>query len=235
MNFNLFGFGIIDDANETYYVLDELNTTHSNFVLYNRNWIYLTYITMPIIMPFSIISINNELFITGAHGIYKTDKSFNLVETYIRLYAYYSSIYHNSTSDILYVASQGSNRIDLFYRNLSFISSISLTNSPCAITENNGKLYVGLNSGTIPVLENNLFVKTITTLCTATITSIIIDTNELMGVLCFSKSNSMLYLYSTNGSYTGKNMTTASSPRFMSFDLNGHFIIAEYYQIKLYF
>jgi hypothetical protein len=87
----LYGFGIIDDANETYYVLDNLNSTHSNFVLYNRNWIYLTYITMPIIMPFSIISINNELFITGAHGIYKTDKSFNLVETYIRLYAYYSS------------------------------------------------------------------------------------------------------------------------------------------------
>jgi hypothetical protein len=227
------GFGIIDDANETYYVLDNLNSTHSNFVLYNRNWTYLTYKTIPICRPYSIQSINNEIFIAAVDGIYKSDKSFNLVNSYIRTSADYTSIYYNSTSDILYVDSFGSNGIDLFNRNLSFISSISLTNQSYALTEKNGKLYVGLYGGVVSVLENNLVVKSITTLCNGWITSIVIDANELMGVLCYS--NNMLYLYTTNGSYTGKSMTTPSNPRFMNYDLNGHFIIAGESQIKIYY
>jgi hypothetical protein len=128
-------------------------------------------------------------------GIYKTDNSLNLVHSYIRTSATYKNIYYNSKSDILYVTSQSSNRIDLFYRNLSFISSINLTNQPWALTEKNGKLYVGISDGSIAVIENNLVVKSITTLCTGDISSILIDKNDLMGVLCYS--NSMWYLYST--------------------------------------
>jgi hypothetical protein len=189
---------------------------------------------MPINRPYSIQSINNELFIAAFDGIYKLDKSFSLVKYYNRTSSVYTSIYHNRTSDILYVASFGSNnRIDLFYRNLNFINSLSFTNSPYALTETNGKLYVGLSGGVISVLENNLVVKTITTLCTGTITSIVIDINELMAALCYS--NNMLYLYTTNGSYTGKNMTTPSNSRFMNYDLNGHLIIAGQSQINLYY
>jgi hypothetical protein len=112
MNFELSlnGFGIIDDANATYYALDNLidGTGTSNFVLYNRNWTYLTYKTMPIYIPFSIQSISNELFIAAKNGIYKTDKYLNLVKSYNRPSADYSSIYHNLSSDILYVASLSS-------------------------------------------------------------------------------------------------------------------------------
>jgi hypothetical protein len=188
---------------------------------------------MSIYNPISIIFINNEIFITGYDGIYKTDKSFNLVDSYISTGASYRCIYHNSTSDILYVARETSYSVDLFYRNLTFISSISLINGPWALTEKNGKLYVGLYGGVISVLENNLVVKNITTLCTARITSIVIDANELIGVLC--RVNDMLYLYSTNGSYTGTNMTTPLYPVFMNYDLNGHFIIAGIDQINIYY
>ncbi len=96
----------------------------------------------------------------------------------------------------------------------------------------NGKIYVGLYGGVISVVENNLVVKNITTLCIGFISSIVIDANDLMAVLCFGN---MLYLYSTNGSYTGKNMTTPSLPRFMNYDLNGHFIIAGTVQINQYY
>jgi hypothetical protein len=230
----LYGFSIIDDANATYYALDDLNDgINSNFVLYDRNWTYLTYKTLFIYLPVSIISFNNELFITGNDGIYKTDKSLNIVGSYISTGAEYTGIYYNSTSDNLYVASYSFNRIDLFYRNLTFISTISLTNQPWTLTENNGKLYVGLIDGSISVLENNLVVKTITTLCTGLINSIVIDENELMAVLC--NGNNMLYLYSTNASYTGKNMTTPLYPVFTNYDLNGNFIIAGSYQINLYY
>ncbi len=227
------GLGIIYSANETYYALDELNSTHSNFVLYNRNWTYLTYKTVPIYYPISIISIYNESFITGNDGIYKTDKFLTIVQSYIRTGAVYRCIYHNYTTDILYVASQNSHRIDLFYPNLTFISSISLTGSPWALTEKNGRIYVGLIGGVISVIENNSIVKSIITLCTGYFTSILIDANDLMGVLCLS--NSMLYLYTTNGSYTGKNMTKLKYPVFMNYDLNGHFIIAGENQITLYY
>jgi hypothetical protein len=142
-------------------------------------------------------------------------------------------LHSNCTADILYVTCLSSNRIDLFYRNLSFISSISLTNYPWALTEKNGKLYVGLYGGVISVVENNLVVKTITTLCTGYISSIVIDVHDLMAVLCYS--NSTLYLYSTNGSYIGKSLTTPSSPRFLNYDLNGHFIIAGQSQINVYY
>ncbi len=228
----LYGFGIIDDANATYYALDNFNSTNSNFVLYNRNWTYLTYITMPIYNPISIQSINNELYITAQDGIFKTDKSLNLVKSYNRTGAYYSSIYHNSTCDILYVTNFGFNRIDLFYRNLSFISSINLTSQSFAITEKKGKIYVGINDGVISVIENNLVVKNIATLCTGWITSIVFDTNDLMAVLCFSYN--ILYLYTINSTYTGKYIATPTYPRFMSYDLNGRFIIAGQYQINLY-
>jgi hypothetical protein len=186
---------------------------------------------MPIFGPISIVSINNEIFITADNAIYKSDKSLNLVKSYIRTGAWYRGIYYNYTADILY-ASGGSYSIDLFNRNLSFISSISLTN-PWALRKKNGKLYVGLSDGSISVLENNLVVKNITTLCNGHISSIVFDTNDLMAVLCHS--NNMLYLYSTNGSYTGKSMVTPSTPRFMNYDLNGHFIIAGSSQINLYY
>jgi hypothetical protein len=74
---------------------------------------------MPIIYPFSIISINNELFISGTHVIYKSDKYLNLFGFYNRTGAGYRCIYYNYTADILYV--EAYNMIDLFYRNLSFI------------------------------------------------------------------------------------------------------------------
>ncbi len=225
--------GIIDDANATYYALDDLNTTHSNFVLYNRNWTYLTHKTMPIYYPSSIISISDELFITAKDGIFKSDNSLNIVAYYNRTGAGYRRFYYNYTADILYVSSYSFNRIDLFYRNLSFIDSLSFTNKPMALTEINGKLYVGFDNGAISVLENNLVVKSITTLCPGRITSIVIDSNELMAVLC--NFNSMLYLYTTNGSYTGKNMTTPLGPKFINYDLNGHFIIAGNSQINLYY
>jgi hypothetical protein len=183
--------------------------------------------------PVSIISINNELYITAEDGIYKKDKSLNVVNSYVRAGVVYVGIYHNSTSDILYVSSLSLNRLDLFYRNLTFISSISLTKNQWALREKNGKLYVGLYGGVISVIENNLVVKTITTLCTGWISSIVIDTNDLMAVLCHS--NNMLYLYSTNGSYTGKSMATPSFPRFMNYDQNGNFIIAGSFQINLYY
>ncbi len=83
------------------------------------------------------------------------------------------------------------------------------------------------------VLENNLVVKNITTLCTRTITSIVMDANELMAVLCYSNPG-VLYLYKTNGSFAGKKMTTPSNSRFMSYDLNGKYIIAGQSQINLY-
>jgi hypothetical protein len=187
---------------------------------------------MPIFQPYSIISISNEFFITAFNGIYKSDKYLNLVNSYIKIGASYVSIYHNSTSDILYIASNTFNRIDLFYHNLSFISSINFTNQPNALTEKSGKLYVGLYGGVISVIENNLVVKTITTLCTYWINSIIIDTNELMAVLCYT--DDMLYLYSTNGSYTGKNMNYPLY-KFMNYDLNGHFILAGESQIDIYY
>ncbi len=189
---------------------------------------------MPIYNPYSIQSISNELFITADNGIYKTDKSLNIVNSYIRTNAGYRGIYHNSTSDILYVASYSSSSLDLFNRNLIILSSISLTGNPWTFTEKNGKLYVGFTDRSISVLENNLVVKNITILCSGGwISSIVIDSNDLMGVLC--TSNSMLYLYTTNGSYTGKNMITPSLPRCMSYDLNGYFIIAGRYQINLYY
>jgi hypothetical protein len=110
---------------------------------------------MPIYTPFMIISIRNELIIAAQDGMYKTDKSLNLIKSYIRSGAYYTSIYHNYTSDILYVAGYNLKSINLFYRNLSLINSISLTYKPYALTEKNGKLYVGLYGGVISVLEND--------------------------------------------------------------------------------
>jgi hypothetical protein len=188
---------------------------------------------MPINYPSSIITINNEFFTTATIGIYKLDNALNLIESYIRTDANYRGIYYNYTADILYVASFNSKRIDLFYRNLSFISSISLTNGPYALTEKNGKLYVGIDGGLISVVENNLVVKNITTMCISYIRSIVIDTNELMAVLC--NSDNTLYLYTTNGSYTGISMTTPLSSRFISYDLNGYFIISNANQINIFY
>jgi hypothetical protein len=189
---------------------------------------------MPIYSPYSIISIKNELFVAAKDGIFKTDNSLIIVGYYNRTGAGYRRFYYNYTDDILYVSSYSYNRIDLFYRNLSFIDTLNFINNPLALTEKNGKLYVGFTDGSISVLENNLVIKNITTLCTGDISSIVIDANDLMGVLCYSNPG-LLYIYSTNGSYTGINMTTPSGPKFINYDLNGHFIIAGQSQINIYY
>jgi hypothetical protein len=55
---------------------------------------------MSIYAPYSIISINVELFISAQDGMYKSDNSLNLVGSFIRTSAWYTNIYYNSTSDL---------------------------------------------------------------------------------------------------------------------------------------
>ena len=62
--------------------------------------------------------------------------------------------------------------------------------------------------------------------------AILFDPNGFMATTCYSTKK--LYLLSHDGSFTGKSITTPSSPQYIGFDIKGRFIQISWKQISIY-
>ena len=65
------------------------------------------------------------------------------------------------------------------------------------------------------------------------LTFILFDPNGYIAITCEYPSNKF-YLFSQNGSYTGKSIWTSSDPEYIGFDSKGRFIIISTDQITIY-
>ena len=231
MNFTkLVGFGYIVDTNTTYYGLD---WTGNKMIIFNSYWQYLNFTNL--YRPALMITINNDLYISGDKNTYKMDKYLNIIKQFNSAVVFYRGLYFNSTSNKIYVAGQLSLTIDVFDLNLTLVDSISTLNyQPFSLQGYKNYIYAGTyNSSYLLVIENKVIIQTYR-VCSATfLTYILIDHFGYMALSCYFEKKVYLY-FSSNVSNTYKSLTYAVNPNVITFDSNGHFVLLSDFQIDIY-
>jgi DNA-binding beta-propeller fold protein YncE len=218
------------EVNTVFYLFQLSN---NSVLVFNEKWEYQKNISFANNSLAYAIEIENELFFTGDNAVYKTDKSLNIINAFYNTgVSIFRGIYHNKTSDLIYVADFTTfNCISVFNRNLTFIEKINVGYKPHALTDYDEKLFVGTMNGTILVIQNKTVINIYNTPCNSTITSLLIDTEGYMIVTCVSPNAS--FIYHTNGTNTGKKITTYGNPQFINFDTKGRLIISSYGQLNI--
>jgi len=187
-----------------------------------------------------MISINNSLYMTGDLNVWKVDQDLNILINYqnptFNSDPWYRGISYNPSNGFIYVVAIRLNEIRVFNLNLTLIRRFStLPHSPWSITISSNQLYVGTDNGIVLVYQNESLINQLNG-CNGNIdyvTSILFDPNGFMATTCSYPTNK-LYLFSPDGSFTGKSITTPSDPSYIGFDSKGRFIIISGYQISIY-
>ena len=180
----LVGFGYLVDTNTTYYALDWQG---NKILIFNSNWQYLTYQSFD--RPAFMITVNSNLYISSYNNVYKTDKYLNIISQYSNSTTAfdYSGLFFSSSTNLIYVAGQINQTIDIFDLNLTLVDSIATpTYQPFSLQGYKNYIYVGTVSGHLLVIENKVIIK-IVTVCAGTymyIISILIDHFGYMALSC---------------------------------------------------
>ena len=186
--------------------------------------------------PSNMISINNSLYITGSWNVWKVDQDLIILIEYNPSgdYPCYGVISYNPSNGLIYVAAWNLFEIQVFNLDLTLMRRLT---SPYAwsITVSSNQLYVGTSGGIVLVYQNEILINQFSG-CngnSCALNSILFDLNGYMATTCFSQINK-LYLFSPEGSFTGKYLTTPDYPRYIGFDSKGRFIIVSENQIIIY-
>jgi hypothetical protein len=201
------------------------------------------------------LTINGDLYVTSDNLINKYDSSLNLQKQVTQYggsgrYSAFRGIVLNSVDQQIYVADFNNWKINIYDQSLNYISQFS-SNSPFFMAENNGKIYryenrfnifliyfifliisCDYSGSNINVYQNQALIQKITTQCTSRTTSILFDNNGFMLVLC--ESPAFIYLYDTNGIYTGLSLATCSKAFYMQFDSKDRLVVTCYLSIEIY-
>jgi hypothetical protein len=230
-NFYVTSFAVTCDTNSSninYYGLD-YNQWY--IIKYDGNWNYLSKASVQYPKMMLIVSQNNtkNIFLATSYGgVYSLNENLTIFKTYA-VNQFYSCLYYNITANHLLASTTSYAGIDVFYLNLTLIKTIPVSYSNNYIAEYNGLLYVSSTTSFIMVLKDEVEICTITTLC-ATINTISIDSFGIIAVNCPSYIQNNIYLYNSNGSYTG---TTWISPvptiTKIGYDHMGNLIMAARY------
>ncbi len=198
--------------------------------MFNKNWEFLNIknLAKPVYMEI----VDNELYITGDHNIYKTDKNVNLIKTFTNTGAGYRGIYYNKTNNIFYIAAEFLFKIDIFDRNLTLLFSISTgALNPYSMHVYNDQLIIGSTNGIVFFVQNDAILKNFSTLC-AQHNMVFADQFGYFAIACFQTS--IAYIYHVNGTYMNIMMSTALQPTHMRFDMKGQFIVDTVNEIEIY-
>ena len=231
------GFGMYSSSGTVYYYL--MNMRDNKVYILNDEWKFISFKDFN--SPINMITIGNSLYMTGDLNVWKVDKDLNILINYEsnNLYAKYYGISYNPLNRLIYVAASNLLDIQVFDLDLALIRSLNTSpHIPHSITVSSNQLYVGTGGGIIIVYgiyKKNEDEKIINKFngCDGNfdkVTSITFDQNGYMATCCLRK----LYLFSPNGSYTGKSITTLDYPQCICFDSKDRFIQLSYEQITIY-
>ena len=225
----LYDFGMMADCNATYYVID--NALNLIFLL-NDNYTYIS--SSSFTSATNMININSNLYIIGNSNIWKTDKYLNALITNTPATTSYKGIYYNSTNNLLYLVSSSSTVIDVIDLIFNLNDTISISpNIGRSIAGYNNKIYVGTKVITVLIIVNKIIIQTVNGCLGGQVASIAFDDFDLMAVTC--STDNMVRLYHSNGTLTGKSLSTTSNPRYGSFDSKGRFVIVYNAQVNVYY
>ena len=230
----LSGFGIYSSLNTSYYYAMDWDANEL-FIL-NDEWKLLS--SKSFTHPAYMISINNSLYITGTHNVSKVDQDLNILIKYNPGgIPNYGGISYNPSNGLIYVVANQFNEYQVFNLDLTLIRRFSTSpHRPWSITESSNQLYVGTyDSGVILVYRNETIINQFNG-CdgnSVTLTSILLDPNDYMATSCSHPTNK-LHIFSPNGSFTGKSLTTPAGPSYIGFDSKGRFIQISAREIRIY-
>ncbi len=221
-------FGIVCNSNISYYVMQN---GFSRIIKFDNEWNFIKYSSISNNFMISLVDNNiNRLFISSFSGMSEIDENLNLVKS-VPVTGYNFGLYFNSTSAELLVSSGLYAIINVFNLNLTLIGNITVPYTNKYILEYNGLLYVSSESSYMMVLENQIFHHSFSTLCYY-IQNFAIDQNGILAISCYTGA---IYLYITNGTYTGQSW---QSPIYnlmsISFDINGNLVISNYYGLYIF-
>jgi hypothetical protein len=180
-----------------------------------------------------MININTDLYIVGNSNIWKTDKYLNNLITNAPATSAYKGIYYNSTNKLLYLVSSSTTVVDVLDLNFNLNDTISLsTSNGRSIAGYNDKLYVGTKVITVLVILNKGIIQIINGCLAGQVASIVFDDFDMMGITC--STDNTVRIYYSNGTFTGKTLVTAATPRHGIFDSKGRFVVASSTRLSVY-
>jgi hypothetical protein len=228
------GFGMSRSNPIRFYV------THHNLgeiFVFDENWDFVSR-KSSFRYVYYMILVGNYFYITGYNNIWKTDQQLNVSITHTNSTGSspnYCGLYYNSTNDLIYVASQDLQVIQVFNLNLTLNDSFSITPyKSWSINEHNNELYVGTTNGTMLVIVNKQIIKQFNGCNQQSdkLFSILFDDLNNIATSC---ANQRLYLYNTAGTYLNKSIIpTDSNPYYIGFDSKSRLVVVTSTQISLY-
>jgi DNA-binding beta-propeller fold protein YncE len=229
---NALGFGFYSSCNTLYYVMD---SSAGRVYILNDDWSYVSYKNFS--NPAHMITISNSVYMTGNTNIWKFDKDLNILFQYNSTGGTsFRGIYYNSSNGFIYVAPSNLNEIQVFDLNLTYNQNISTApHNPFTISEYNNNIYVGTRNGSILVIQNEVIINQFNGCNEAYVelNFILFDQYGYMATICSDPANK-LYLYKTDGTYSGTNLSTPAKPRYIGFDSTGRFVLISKSQIIIY-
>jgi hypothetical protein len=186
-----------------------------------------------------MITIGSSIYMTGNANIWKLDKDLNILFQFTstaNTTSKYRDIYYNSKNGFIYVAPYVLTEIQVFDLNLTYSHNISVSPyKPYSISEYNNKMFVGTTNGIVILIQNELIINQFNGCngSSVSLTSILFDQYGYMATICSDPTNK-LYLYNSNGTYTGTSLSTPSNTRYIGFDAKGRFVVISRYQISVY-
>ena len=229
----LMGFGMYSSANATYYYVMDY-WANKVFIL-NDEWSFIS--SKVFNYPAYMINIGNSLYMTGNYNVCKVDKDLNILRNYNPGGTpSYRGISYSPSNGFIYVAleNSNSNEIQIFNLDLTLIRRFSTSPyGPWSITISSNQLYAG--ERIILVYQNEILIRQQFNGCNGNsdlLTSIFFDPNGHLATTCLYSNK--LYLFSPDGSFTGKSISTPQYPHFIGFDSKGRFIQISAYQIIIY-
>ena len=167
----------------------------------------------------------------------KLDQDLNILVNYNPGgYPGFRVISYNPSNGLIYVVAYYVDEIQVFNLDLTLIRRYSTSSHyPFSITLSSNQLYVETREGIVPVYQNEIIINQFNG-CNgnnAGLNSILFDPNGNMATTCWYPSNK-LYLYSSNGLFTGKSISAPSYPRYIGFYSKGRFIQISWKQSSIY-
>ena len=149
----------------------------------------------------------------------------------------YLGISYNPSNGLLYVAALGLKEIQVLNLDLTLIRRSSTSpHMPFSITISSNKLYVGTYGGMILVYQNESLIYQFNG-CNGNsdrVMSILFDPNGYMATTCWNPTDT-LYLFSPDGSFTGKSIKKFKRPIYYNFMVSNHNLQLKVEKIQNYY
>ena len=148
----------------------------------------------------------------------------------------FGGIYYNLANNTFYVVSCSNQTIIMFSLEFVVLDSISTTPYyPYGIqVNNNNQMFISTTDGMVLIIINKVIAQKFKGCINSnsSIHSILLDEYNYLAISC--SDDNALYLFNSNGSYTGMKMSALANPHFLSFDSKGRFVQISWKKISIY-